>query len=257
LTTSSTKRKKAASGLPPAGAGKTGTARPLERRTTTWVPTNYGLIVAAGQGNRYGGYKQFVPLAGEPVLMHSVRAFERCSMVSGFVVVGPPRRMALVRRLLRRHGAYKLIGIVRGGETRAESVQAGLALLPDQGFVAVHDAARPIIHPGMLARGLRICRDRGAATYGHLISDTVKRVDGREIVATVDRSDLVAVQTPQFFSLELLRRAHAAARQAKVGANDDCELVERLGVRPIWIPGPRTNIKLTTPDDLTVLQALV
>jgi 2-C-methyl-D-erythritol 4-phosphate cytidylyltransferase len=225
--------------------------------TSTWVPTNYGLIVAAGQGNRYGGYKQLVPLAGEPVLIHSLRAFERCPMVSGIVVVGPQRRMALVRRLLRSHGTRKLLGLVRGGETRAESVQAGLALLPAHGFVAVHDAARPLIHPGMLSKGLRACRSRGAATYGHPVTDTLKRIDGRDIVATVDRSQLVAVQTPQFFSIELLRRAHEAARKARFSANDDCELVERLGIRPIWIPGPRTNIKLTTPDDLTLMRALV
>ena len=221
------------------------------------MPTNYGLIVAAGQGNRYGGYKQFVPLAGEPVLIHSVRAFERCPMISGIVIVGPPRRMALVRRLLRDNGTRKLIGIVRGGETRAESVEAGLALLPARGFVAVHDAARPIIHSGLLSKGLRVCRGAGAATYGHPVTDTLKRTEGRDIVATVDRSPLVAVQTPQFFSIELLRRAHAAARKARFDATDDCELVERLGVRPVWIPGPRTNIKLTTPDDLIVMRALV
>jgi 2-C-methyl-D-erythritol 4-phosphate cytidylyltransferase len=221
------------------------------------VPTNYGLIVAAGQGSRYGGYKQFVSLAGEPVLIRCIRAFERCPMISGLVVVGPPRRMGLVRRMLRVHKVCKLIGVVRGGETRAESVEAGLALLPAHGFVAVHDAARPIIHPGMLSRGLRVCRSRGAATYGHPVTDTLKRIAGRDIVATVDRSRLVAIQTPQFFNLELLRRAHAAASRARLNATDDCELVERLGVRPLLIPGPKTNLKLTTPDDLIVMRALL
>ena len=218
--------------------------------------TSFGLIVAAGQGRRFGGYKQFAQLAGKPVLLHSVRAFERCPMISGIVVVGPPRRMALVRRMLRSYRVRKLLGIVCGGETRADSVQAGLAVLPARGFVAVHDAARPIIHPGMLSKGLRVCRSRGAATYGHPVTDTLKRIDGEDVVATVDRKGLLSVQTPQFFSLELLRRAHEAARKARYDATDDCELVERLGVRPVWIPGPRTNIKLTTPDDLIVMQAL-
>lgn len=218
---------------------------------------NYGLIVAAGHGNRYGGYKQFVQLAGKPVLIHSVIAFERCPMISGIVVVGPPRRMALVRRMLRSHGIGKLIGIVPGGETRTASVQAGLAVLPEHGFVAVHDAVRPIIHPGMLSKGLRVCHSRGAATYGYPVTDTLKQVAGRQVISTVDRSRLLAVQTPQFFSIELLRRAHANARPPLPRATDDCELVERLGVHPVWIPGPSTNLKLTTPDDLSLMRALL
>jgi 2-C-methyl-D-erythritol 4-phosphate cytidylyltransferase len=108
----------------------------------------------------------------------------------------------------------------------------------------------------MLVKGFRLCRKRGAATYGHPVTDTLKRVSGKDVLATVDRRDLLAVQTPQFFSLDLLRRAHAAARRGRLPPTDDCELVERLGVHPLWITGPRTNIKLTTPDDLIVMQAL-
>ena len=178
-------------------------------------------------------------------------------MISGFVVVGPPRRMALLRRILRDHHVRKLIDVVPGGETRAESVRAGLAKLPAQGFVAVHDAVRPLIHPGMLSKGLRACRRVGAATYGHPVTDTLKQIAGTEVISTVDRSRLLAVQTPQFFSLELLRRAHAAARRARIHVTDDCELVERLGIRPNWIPGPRTNIKLTTPEDMALIQAIL
>jgi len=190
-------------------------------------------------------------------MIHSVKAFERCPMISGFVVVGPPRRMALVRKTLRSHGVHKLIAVVRGGETRAESVRAGLAALPAHGFVAVHDAVRPLIHPGMLSKGLRACRKVGAATFGHPVTDTLKQVTGREVISTVDRSRLLAVQTPQFFSLELLRRAHDAARKARLTVTDDCEMIERIGVHPIWIHGPRTNIKLTAPEDLALLEALI
>jgi 2-C-methyl-D-erythritol 4-phosphate cytidylyltransferase len=215
------------------------------------------LIVAAGKGQRFGGYKQLVQLAGKPVLIHSVKAFERCPMISGFVVVAPARRMAMVRRMLRLHGVRKLMDTVAGGETRASSVRAGLAVLPTRGYVAVHDAVRPLIQPGMLTKGLRTCRKHGAVTYGSQVTDTLKRVRNRDVLSTVDRNGLLAVQTPQFFSLELLRRAHAEARKTRFKPTDDCELVERLGVHPIWIPGPRTNLKLTTPDDLSVMQALV
>ena len=217
----------------------------------------YGLIVAAGQGQRFGGYKQFVPLGGKPVLIHSIRAFERCPMIAGFVVVAPKRRMAVVRRMLRVHGVRKLLGVVPGGETRAGSVQAGLSVLPAHGFVAVHDAVRPFIHATMLTKGLRACKTRGAATYGYPVTDTLKQVAGSEVLSTVDRKGLLAVQTPQFFSIELLRRAHAGPLADRTRATDDCELVEWLGVHPVWIPGPRTNLKLTTPDDLEVMRALV
>jgi 2-C-methyl-D-erythritol 4-phosphate cytidylyltransferase len=216
----------------------------------------YGLVLAGGRGQRYGGYKQFAQLAGRPILIHSVRAFERCRQVMGLVVVAPPRRLAVVRHMLSIHGVRRLIDVVPGGETRADSVRAGLAALPAQGFVAVHDAARPLILAGMLVKGFRLCRKRGAATYGYPVTDTLKRINGRDLLATVDRRNLLAVQTPQFFSLDLLRRAHAAARRYRLRVTDDCELIERLGVHPLWIPGPRTNIKLTTPDDLIVMQAL-
>ena len=216
----------------------------------------YGLVLAGGQGQRYGGYKQFAQLAGRPILIHSIRAFERCRQIMGLVVVAPPRRLAVVRHMLSIHRVRRLLAVTAGGRTRADSVRAGLSVLPEQGFVAVHDAARPLIHAGMLVKGFRLCRKRGAATYGYPVTDTLKRVNGKEVLSTVDRSGLLAVQTPQFFSLDLLRRAHAAARRARLQVNDDCELVERLGVHPVWIPGPRTNIKLTTPDDLIVMQAL-
>jgi 2-C-methyl-D-erythritol 4-phosphate cytidylyltransferase len=217
----------------------------------------YGLVVAAGQGRRFGGYKQFAQLGGKPVLIHSVGAFERCPMISGFVVVAPARRLGLARRLLRSHRIRKLLDVVPGGETRQDSVQAGLALLPSQGLVAVHDAVRPLITAGMLTKGLRACKVRGAVTYGYPVTDTVKRVDGKEIISTISRIGLLAVQTPQFFSLELLRRAYAAARHNRSQVTDDCEFVEQLGIHPVWIPGPRTNIKLTTPDDLSMIQSLL
>jgi 2-C-methyl-D-erythritol 4-phosphate cytidylyltransferase len=109
----------------------------------------------------------------------------------------------------------------------------------------------------MLAHGFLACRTSGAATFGFAVSDTIKLVRGRRIVRTVDRERLIAVQTPQFFNLELLRRAHTSAQRARLSATDDCALVERLGVKPVWIPGPRTNLKVTTHEDMRVIQALM
>ncbi len=217
----------------------------------------YGLLVAAGRGMRYGAYKQFVPLLGRPVFIHSAQVFDNSRLIVGFVVVAPPRRIPDVRRMLAAHRIRKVIDVVTGGIERTESVRRGLDALPEKGWVAVHDAARPLINSRMLARGFLACRSSGAATFGFPVSDTIKLVRGRQIVRTIDRERLVAVQTPQFFNLDLLRRAHASARRTRLSATDDCALVERLGVKPVWIPGPRTNLKVTTPEDMRVIQALM
>jgi 2-C-methyl-D-erythritol 4-phosphate cytidylyltransferase len=133
----------------------------------------------------------------------------------------------------------------------------GLLVLPVKGIVAIHDAARPLLNPAMLAAGIRACRRFRAVTFGHAVTDTLKRAKGSRINATVDRAGLVAVQTPQFFDLPLLRRAHDSARAAGIRATDDCAVVEHLGVKPAWLPGPRTNIKVTLPEDLRVCAALL
>ncbi len=217
----------------------------------------YGLLVAAGRGSRFGGYKQFAPLLGRPVFIHSAQTFSSSMLIVGFVVVAPPRRIREVRRMLRAYSIRKVLGVVAGGEERTESVRRGLAGLPEHGWVAVHDAARPLINTTMLTRGFQACRSTGAATLGYPVSDTLKLVRGNRVVRTIDRRQLIAVQTPQFFDLGLLRRAHAAARRAHSSATDDCALVERLGVKPAWIPGPLTNLKVTTREDLSVIQSLM
>jgi 2-C-methyl-D-erythritol 4-phosphate cytidylyltransferase len=235
------------------------TSGPLARPGTgaLYAHAKYGLIVAAGKGHRFGGYKQLAPLAGRPVLMYSVRAFEQYPRALGFVVVAPARRLRLVRRVLRSHGVRKLLGVVPGGETRTDSVRAGLALLPENGYVAIHDAARPVITTRMLDRGFAACRNHEAVTFGHPVTDTLKSVQGNTITKTVDRESLIAVQTPQFFRLAVLRRAYAKAGGSGIEASDDCAMVETLGIKPHWLLGPRTNLKVTTREDLTLCEALL
>jgi len=217
----------------------------------------YGLLVAAGRGMRYGAYKQFVPLLGRPVFIHGAQVFDGSRLMVGFAVVVPPHRIHDVRRMLAAHHIRKAIDVVAGGAERTESVRRGLSALPENGWVAVHDAARPLINSRMLAHGFLACRKSGAASFGFPVSDTIKLVRGPRIIRTVNRERLIAVQTPQFFKIELLRRAHESARRARLSATDDCALVERLGVKPVWIPGPRTNLKVTTQEDMRVIQALM
>lgn len=201
--------------------------------------------------------KQFALLKGKPLWVHSALAFERCPDITSYVIVTNRSRVAAVRKLAERHVLGKLTTIVPGGDERSDSVANGLAVLPVKGVVAIHDAARPLLSPEMLSAGIRACRRFRAVTFGHPVTDTLKRAKGNRITTTVDRAGLIAAQTPQFFDLALLRRAYGGARDAGIKATDDCALVERIGVKPAWLPGPRTNIKVTLPEDLRVCAALL
>ncbi|HDQ98943.1 MAG TPA: 2-C-methyl-D-erythritol 4-phosphate cytidylyltransferase [candidate division WOR-3 bacterium] len=213
---------------------------------------DWGIILAAGRGTRFGRPKQFRRVNGRPLLWYSLRAFNQCPAVSGWTVVTLPERVAAVRRLCRTSGIHRLVAVIAGGETRRESVARGLATLPERGRVAVHDAARPLLTPAMLAAGFAAA-GRLPAAYAAPVTDTLKRANGGRIIGTVDRTGLWAVQTPQFFPLPLLRRAHAAGAEA----TDDCRLVELLGIRPRLIPAPGPNIKVTFPADIALVKALL
>lgn len=215
---------------------------------------NWGLILAAGLGRRFGRPKQFARVHGRPLLWYSLRAFDRCPGLDGWVVVTLPGRVAAVRRLCRDAGFRRLLAVIPGGERRTDSVARGLAALPASGRVAVHDAARPLITPTMLRAGFTAA-GRQPATYAVPVSDTLKRAAGNRITGTVDRTGLWAVQTPQYFPLPLLRRAHAAG--AGSAATDDCQLVEELGIRPRLITSPAPNPKVTVAGDIKLVAALL
>lgn len=219
--------------------------------------TNFGIIVAAGRGRRFGGLKQFARVKNRPLLFYSLRAFERCPLVSEYVVVTNPGKISAVRQLVRNLRLKKVRAVVGGGKERMDSVAAGLAALPDSGYVAVHDAARPLIVPAMLTRGFRIVRRCGAAAFGARMSDTVKEVAGQRIVRTVDREGLVTIQTPQFFDLALLRRAYARCQNQRLRVSDECQAVEVCGIEPEVIIHQRPNLKVTYPEDLVICAALL
>lgn len=218
---------------------------------------NFGVIVAAGRGKRFGGLKQFVSVKNKPLLLYSIRTFELCPMVNGYVVVTNRSKVTFVNELLGRYGFRKLLAVIAGGKERMDSVEKGLLNLPERGYVAIHDAARPLLKPAMLNQGFQTCRRHPAVAFGVPVFDTLKKVKNNKIVKTVDRSELVAIQTPQFFHLDLLRRAYAYARAKNLTATDDCELVEQLNISPQVIISPSLNIKVTTKEDLIVCRALL
>jgi 2-C-methyl-D-erythritol 4-phosphate cytidylyltransferase len=207
----------------------------------------WAIVVAAGAGRRFGTTKQFELLEGRSVVSWSVLA---CRSVCAGVVLVVPGENA---------GDADLLGladrVVPGGSTRAESVRAGIAALPaEASFVLVHDAARPLASPELFRRVLvALVEGASAVIPGVPLADTVKRVAVGVVTETLPRDELVAVQTPQGFRTETLRRAHLDEAEA----TDDAALVERQGVEVRVVPGEPDNLKLTTPADMERAAGLI
>ena len=210
------------------------------------------VIPAGGVGTRLGRRtpKQFLALGSAPILVATVRHFARHPRVNSVVVSAPAAHVARTRRMLER-GRGAPVTVVEGGGTRQESVSRGLAAVPaDSALVVVHDAVRPFITRALIDAVLGAARATGAAICALPIAETVKRVSGGVVESTLDRAELVAVQTPQAFRADLLREAHDKARRDGFIGTDDAMLVERLGQNVQVVPGLAENVKITTPVDL-------
>lgn len=225
------------------------------------------IIVAAGSSSRMGADKIWAPLAGRPVLAHSIQAFAATPGVTRIVVVTPADRHAEVRALHPSDALDSAVALdcVEGGARRQDSVAAGMEVAPDAGWYLVHDGARPLITPALVQRVLDAARASGAAVPGVPVVDTIKRITeaqpgedlletGERVQGTVDRILLRAVQTPQAFRADLLRRAHEGVA---FDATDDASMVEALGEPVTLVQGDRANIKITTPPDLVIAEALL
>ncbi len=204
----------------------------------------WAIIVAAGLGRRFGAEKQFLSLNGKPVHAWALDAAK--AVADGVVLVVPPDRVSGAGF---HPGADR---IVAGGDTRAASVRAGLAAVPDEATVViVHDAARPMASVALFRAVLDAVRCGAvAAIPGVAVTDTVKSVKGSVVESTLDRTTLVRVQTPQAFEASVLRRAHLG----EPDATDDAALVEALGADVVVVPGEEGNVKITCPEDLRVLE---
>ena len=208
----------------------------------------WAVVVAAGSGSRFGGSKQYELLLGRAVLEWSLTtAGAVCDGVVAVIPVADVGRRPLP--VTRPPDA-----VVGGGATRSASVRNGLAAVPaDAEIVVIHDAARPLAAPGLWAAAVTaVRRGADAALCAVPVTDTIKRVDGVDVIDTVPRDRLVAVQTPQAFNAAVLRAAHAGGTDA----TDDGALVEAAGGRVVVVPGSPTNLKITHPHDLAVAAAL-
>ena len=226
------------------------------------VPNATAIVVAGGTGERLGlpGGKQLAMVAGRPVLAWSVAAFAASPAIGAIVVVCHPDRMDEYRAAaVEPPGLRSVVLFAPGGPTRQASVASGLALVPDDAtFVVVHDGARPLVTPGLIAATLSALEDdpsADGAIVGQPAIDTLKVVDGHAIVQTADRTRFWAVQTPQTFRAPMLRSAYERALVDGFLGTDDASLVERAGGRVVVVDGPRDNIKVTVAEDLALVEA--
>lgn len=211
------------------------------------------VIAAGGAGTRFGGRlpKQFLRFGAAPILTVTVRRFATHPSVRAIVVAAPEAYVARARRILGPVAGRASVSVVAGGRTRQDSVWLALQAVPeDAEIVVVHDAVRPLITPGLVNAVVAAAATSGAAICALPVSETVKRVRGDLVEATLDRAALWAVQTPQAFRADLLREAHEKARRDGVVGTDDAMLVERLGHPVRVVPGLPENVKITTPEDL-------
>jgi 2-C-methyl-D-erythritol 4-phosphate cytidylyltransferase len=222
---------------------------------------NVAIIAAAGQGTRMAVKrpKQFLELAGTPILFHTLRAFEQCDVIHEIIVVIPAQESAGFVSAAGKHGLRKLAKVVPGGTTRAESVLKGLQAVREATvkIVAVHDGVRPFVTPDEIARTVEAASREGAAILVSKPVDTIKEVNDEAVVKTLRRDDLRNALTPQCFNYELLRRAYEQADVSDPGLTDESALVERLGVKIAIVEGSARNIKITREEDLAIGEALL
>lgn len=219
------------------------------------------IIAAAGQGKRMGRgiNKVFIPLFHCPVLVHTIRKFSQCPDINNIVIVTGPDEVAEVKKLLINYKDLKPWNVVAGGSERQYSIANALAVIDDNtDIIAVQDGARPLIDIEIISNAINAARKYRAAGVAVPVKDTIKTVDGEGfITGTPDRQTLWAIQTPQVFEANLLRRAYETAAKEGFLGTDDAGLVERLGVRVKIVPGSYSNLKITTPEDLFMAEALI
>ncbi|MDQ0856771.1 2-C-methyl-D-erythritol 4-phosphate cytidylyltransferase [Bacillus sp. V2I10] len=216
------------------------------------------VIPAAGQGKRMnaGKNKQFIELDGIPVIVHTLKVFEHDPQCTGILLVVNPNERDIFAAMADRYEIRKIKGLISGGSERQHSVYNGLKAASSE-IVLVHDGARPFIKKHMMTKLVKAASEDGAATVAVPVKDTIKRVLNSEVIETVERSSLWAVQTPQAFRLSDILTAHEEAMQSGFLGTDDASLIERSGRKVQVIEGDYTNIKLTTPDDLLLAKAIL
>ena len=204
-----------------------------------------------------GHPKQFIELLGHPALYHTLRAFEDAPVIDKVYAVGDRER---IEKLAVEAGISKYAGCAEPGEARSLSTRSGLHLCEDEeeAIVLIHDGSRCLVTPDLIGRVVEAARGGADGVIPALpVSDTIKVAENGSVSQTLDRAKLHAAQTPQAFRLDLLRRIYAAPEKVLHAATDDASLVEEAGGRVAMVVGEKTNIKLTTPEDLILAEAIL
>ncbi len=217
------------------------------------------VMAAGGTSTRMGGLdKLMAPLGDAPLIMYALMACESCPDIDEIVIAAASESIIPIGQLCRDYGLQKVSKIIVGGATRVHSVMNGLMEISDHAMlVAVHDAARPLCTPDIISKAVRLAADVHAVVVAVEVKDTVKQTENGRVAATLPRDTLCAVQTPQVFDAALLKAALRNAVDNEWMITDDATAVERLG-HPVYLsPGSYENIKVTTPEDLILAQALL
>jgi len=223
---------------------------------------NVAIVVAAGKGTRLGGNqpKQFLELCGVPIIIHTLRQFERCEEINEIIVVVPAESTAAFSSLAEKFAVRKLVRVVPGGATRAQSVRRGLDAIANAEIVAVHDGVRPFVSSDEIDSVVVAARATGAAILVAPVADTIKDIENGRVKRTLTRHNLRRALTPQCFSYDLLKRAYDQldeVERAGVEVTDDSLLVERLGAEIVAVEGSSRNIKITEKEDLALAETLL
>ena len=211
-------------------------------------PQCTALVAAAGSSSRMGGVNKLLePLDGVPVLVRTLTSLQLARQVDEIVVACRESDLLEISELCRTYGITKCSKVIRGGESRVHSV-----------LLAVQDGARPLVTPGLIGRVISAALRCGAAAPAVAVKDTIKTVrDGGAVAATLDRDSLRAVQTPQVFDADLLKGALQSALEQGAAITDDCSAVERLGKVVFLVEGEEENLKITTPVDMILAEAIL
>lgn len=216
------------------------------------------VVAAAGHSARMGEDKLLLPLGETPVILRTLRALENSAAITEIILVTREELLVPLGQLCREAGLGKVTKLIVGGETRTDSVLAGIREAdPGAELIAIHDGARPLVTEEIIGTAVAKALERGAAAPAVPVKDTVKRAVNGVVTDTPDRRELFAVQTPQVFEHGLILGALEKARADGVALTDDCAAVERLGMPVYLTGGSYENIKLTTPEDLAVAEAIL
>ncbi len=224
----------------------------------------YAVIVAGGSGVRFGGpvRKQYLELGGRPILLRSLARILESANPEIAVVTAPKADLDQVREMIPAKW-HDRVRVVAGGSERQHSVRHGIESLKEareNDLILIHDAVRPLVSVDAVRAAVEKARESGAATVGVKMRETVKKVGPASddiIMETIDRAPLWSVQTPQVFKADWIRKAHERAATRETPGTDDCQLLEWMGRTVRLVPGNVENIKITTPEDLAMAEALV